>query len=71
MTTSKMYVRGKSLNQRTDLLFEKLALAIEHVDSTSRRTGSAVNRAIEALSPISAKTGVQRRDAREMARPTI
>ena len=71
MTTSRMHVCGNSLNERTELFLEKLALVIEQVDSNSSRIGAAINRSIEALAPISAKTGGQPRGAREMARPTI
>lgn len=42
------------------LLLEKLAPAIEQVDSSSGGIGSAVNRAIEALVPIIAKADVAR-----------
>ncbi len=42
------------------LLLEKLAPAIEQVDSSSGRIGSAVNGAIETLVPIIAKAGVAR-----------
>jgi hypothetical protein len=42
------------------LFLEKLAPAIEQVDSSSGRIGSAVNHAIEALVPIIAKAEVSR-----------
>lgn len=42
------------------LFLEKLAPAIEQVDSSSGRIGSAVNRAIETLVPIIAKADVSR-----------
>lgn len=42
------------------LFLEKLAPAIERVDSSSGRIGSAVNRAIETLVPIIAKADVSR-----------
>jgi hypothetical protein len=42
------------------LFLEKLAPAIEQVDSSSGRIGSAVNRAIEAIVPIIAKAAVSR-----------
>ena len=42
------------------LFLEKLAPAIEQVDSTSDGIGSAVNRAIETLLPIIAKVNVPR-----------
>lgn len=71
MTTSRMHIRRNSINERTELFLEKLALVIEQVDNHSGRIGPAVNRAIEALAPIGAKTGGQPRGAREMARPTI
>ena len=34
MTTLRMQVSANSLIERTELFFEKLALVIEHVDST-------------------------------------
>ena len=42
------------------LFLERLAPAIEQVDSSSGRVGSAVNRAIETLVPIIAKANVSR-----------
>jgi hypothetical protein len=42
------------------LFLEKLAPAIEQVDCSSGGIGSAVNRTIETLVPIIAKTGVSR-----------
>lgn len=42
------------------LFLERLAPAIEQVDSSSGRIGSAVNRAIETLVPILAKANVSR-----------
>lgn len=42
------------------LFLERLAPAIEQVDSSSGRIGSAVNRAIETLVPIIAKANVSR-----------
>src|SRR5471030_1813424 len=42
------------------LFLEKLAPAIEGVDSSSGSIGSAVNRAIKTLVPVIAKAGVER-----------
>ncbi|MES3025168.1 MAG: hypothetical protein V4857_26640 [Pseudomonadota bacterium] len=47
------------------LLLEKLAPAIEQVDSSSGGIGSAVNRAIETLVPIIARASVSRADREE------
>lgn len=44
--------------QGSVLFLEKLAPAINHVDSSSGRIGSTVNRAIDALTPIIAKADV-------------
>jgi hypothetical protein len=53
------------------LVLEKLAPAIEQVDSSSGGIGSTVNRAIETLVPIIVKGRSQPLGAREMAGPAI